>query len=84
MNLPHAAGRVPAYYSRGFEARALKYQKTLIASQQWHDQQVRKHVDFSLAVLNKADWETAFPKSVGYPIPFSLSLGDPMVILLAS
>src|SRR3984893_7886335 len=31
LRLPHTAGLVPVYYSAGFEARALKYQKTIIA-----------------------------------------------------
>src|SRR5215471_3452292 len=61
LGLQHASGPVPVYYSTSFEARALKYQKTLVACQQWYDREVGKHVDFTLAVLNKADWEKTTP-----------------------
>jgi hypothetical protein len=85
LHLQKAAGPVPVYYSAGFEARALKYQKTIIACQQWYDKQVGKHVDFTLAVLNKADWEKTTP--VEYPMPHNVgvyrSLPPPMVILPA-
>jgi hypothetical protein len=85
LRVPHAAGRVPVYYSAGFEARALKYQKTLMACQQWYDQQLGTHVDFTLAVLDKADWEKATP--VEYPMPHNMgvyqSLPPPVVILPA-
>jgi hypothetical protein len=67
LHLPYVAGPVPVYYSAGFEVRALKYQKSLIACQQWYDQQVGKHADFTLAVLNKADWEKT--SLVPYPMP---------------
>jgi hypothetical protein len=72
LHLQNAAGRVPVYYSAGFEARALKYQKSIIACQQWYDKQVGKHVDFTLAVLNKADWEKATP--VEYPMPHNVGV----------
>jgi hypothetical protein len=85
LHLPHASGPVPVYYSPGFEARALKYQKSLIACQQWYGKQVGKHVDFTLAVLNKADWERATP--VEYPMPHNMgvyqSSPPPVVILPA-
>jgi hypothetical protein len=85
LHLQKAAGPVPVYYSAGFEARALKYQQTIIACQQWYDKQVGKHVDFTLAVLNKADWEKTTP--VEYPMPHNVgvyrSLPPPMVILPA-
>src|SRR5580700_1851832 len=85
LRLPHTSGLVPVYYSAGFEARALKYQKTLIVCQHWYDKQVGKHVDFTLAVLNKADWEKATP--VEYPMPHNMgvyqSLPPPVVILPA-
>jgi hypothetical protein len=85
LHLQNAAGPVPVYYSVDFEGRALKYQKTLIACQQWYDKQVGKHVDFTLAVLNKADWEKATP--VEYPMPHNMgvyqSLPPPVVILPA-
>jgi hypothetical protein len=85
LHLRNTAGLVPVYYSAGFEARALKYQKTLIACQQWYDKQVGKHVDFTLAVLNKGDWEKTTP--VEYPMPHNVgvyrSLPPPMVILPA-
>jgi hypothetical protein len=81
LGLPHAARVVPTYYSPGFEARALKYQRTLVACQQWYDEQVGKHVDFALAVLNKADWEKVSDGYFVYPLPYSLSLGDPIVVL---
>jgi len=67
LHLSHASGPVPVYYSSGFEARALKYQKAVIACQQWYNQQVRKHVDITLAVLNKEDWEKV--TDVPYPMP---------------
>jgi hypothetical protein len=38
LHLPYAAGAVPVYYSVGAEARALKYQKAIIACRQWYDQ----------------------------------------------
>jgi hypothetical protein len=85
LNLRNAGGQVPVYYSDGFEGRALKYQKSLIACQQWYDKQVGKHVDFTLAVLNKADWEKATP--VEYPMPHNMgvyqSLPPPVIILPA-
>lgn len=70
LHLPQAAGAVPVYYSVGAEAHALKYQKAIIACQQWYDQQVGKHMDFTLAVLNKADWEKTTP--VPYPMPHNV------------
>ena len=76
-------GAIPAYFSAGFEARALKYQKTMIACQRWYDQQVRKHVDLTLAVLNKEDWESVSGPSFPYPMPYGQSLGDPVVLLPA-
>jgi hypothetical protein len=81
LYLPHSSGPVPVYYSAGFETRALKYQKTLIACQQWYDKQVGKHVDFTLAVLNKADWEKSTDDP--YPMPSSYSMPPPTVILPA-
>jgi hypothetical protein len=81
LHLPHSSGPVPVYYSAGFETRALKYQKTLIACQQWCDKQVGKHVDFTLAVLNKADWEKSTDDP--YPMPSSYSMPPPTVILPA-
>jgi hypothetical protein len=81
LHLQHASGSVPVYYSSDFEARALKYQKTLIACQQWYEQQVGKHVDFTLAVLNKADWEKSTDDA--YPMPSSYSASPPIVILPA-
>jgi hypothetical protein len=81
LHLPHSSGPVPVYYSAGFETRALKYQKTLIACQQWYDKQVGKHVDFTLAVLNKADWEKSTDDP--YPMPSSYSMPPPTVILPA-
>jgi len=72
LRLPYAAGSVPAYYSAGFEARALRYQKAIIACQQWYDQQVGKHADFTLAVLSKVDWEKA--TSVPYPMPHAVGV----------
>ena len=70
LHLPFAAGPVPVYYSAGFEARALRYQKAIIACQQWYDQQVGKHTDFTLAVLSKTDWEKTTP--VPYPMPHAV------------
>jgi hypothetical protein len=67
LHLPSAAGAIPVYYSVGAEARALKYQKAIIGCQKWYDQQVGKHVDVTLAVLNKADWEKVTDS--GYPMP---------------
>jgi hypothetical protein len=81
LHLPHSSGSVPVYCSPGFEARALKYRKTLIACQQWYDKQVGKHVDFTLAVLNKADWEKSTDDA--YPMPSSYSKPSPIVILPA-
>jgi hypothetical protein len=81
LRLPHTSGLVPVYYSAGFEARALKYQKTLIVCQHWYDKQVGKHVDFTLAVLNKADWEKSTDDA--YPMPSSYSTPPPIVILPA-
>ena len=49
------------------KARALKYQKAIFGGQKWYDQQIGKHVDVTLAVLNKADWEKV--TDIGYPIP---------------
>ena len=71
LHLPYVPGPVPVYYSRGagVEARALKYQKSILACQQWYDQQVGKHVDITLAVLNKTDWEKV--TDFGYPMPFN-------------
>lgn len=37
LHLPHAAGPVPVYYSSGFEARALKYQRAITACQKWYE-----------------------------------------------
>jgi hypothetical protein len=81
LRLPHTSGLVPVYYSAAFEARALKYQKTLIACQRWYEKQVGKHVDFALAVLNKADWEKSTDDA--YPMPSSYSTPPPIVILPA-
>jgi hypothetical protein len=85
LHLPYVAGTVPVYYSAGAEARALKYQKAIIACQQWYDQQVGKHVDVTLAVLNKADWEKTTP--IPYPMPHNVggwrSLPPPGVVLPA-
>jgi hypothetical protein len=85
LHLQNAAGEVPVYYSAGFEKCALKYQKTLIACQRWYDKQVGKHVDFTLAVLNKADWEKA--TLVEYPMPHNAgvynSLPPPVIVLPA-
>jgi hypothetical protein len=85
LHLPYAAGAVPVYYSVGAEARALKYQKAIIACQQWYDQQVGKHADVTLAVLNKADWEKTTP--VPYPMPHNVggwrSLPPPGVVVPA-
>jgi hypothetical protein len=85
LHLQNAVGPVPVYYSAGFEARALKYQKAIIACQQWYDKQIGKHVDFTLAVLNKADWEKV--TAVEYPMPHNVgvyqSLPPPAVILPA-
>jgi hypothetical protein len=67
LHLPYVAGAIPVYYSVGAEARALKYQKAIIECQRWYDQQVGKHVDVTLAVLNKADWENV--TDIGYPMP---------------
>ena len=72
LGLQHASGPVPVYYSTGFEARALKYQKTLVACQQWYDREVGKHVDFTLAVLSKADWQKTTP--VAYPMPHNVGV----------
>jgi hypothetical protein len=71
LHLPYVPGPVPVYYSpgAGVEARALKYQKSILACQQWYDQQVGKHVDITLAVLNKTDWEKV--TDFGYPMPFN-------------
>jgi hypothetical protein len=83
LHLSYAAGTVPVYYSLGAEARALKYQKAIIACQQWYDQQAGRHVDVTLAVLNKADWEKA--TGVEYPMPHNVggwrSLPPPGVVL---
>jgi hypothetical protein len=85
LHLQNAAGQIPVYYSAGFESRALKYQKALITCQKWYDKQVARHVDFTLAVLNKADWEKA--TTVGYPMPHNIGvyegLPPPVVILPA-
>jgi hypothetical protein len=84
LNLPYAAGTVPVYYSAGFEARALRYQKAIIACQQWYDQQLGNHVDFTLVVLDKADWEKTI--HAGYPMPFSVGVHSsptPAVVLPA-
>src|ERR1700736_1752681 len=85
LHLQHAAGRVPVYYSAGFEARALKYQKAIIVCQRWYDQQVGKHIGFTLAILDKADWEKT--TDVEYPMPHNVgayrSLPPPAVILPA-
>ncbi|HWX23401.1 MAG TPA: hypothetical protein VN083_00100, partial [Vicinamibacteria bacterium] len=67
--------------SAGFEARALRYRKTLVACQEWYDQQVSAHVDFTLAVLNRPDWEKFTDDP--YPMPASYSWPPPMVILPA-
>ena len=83
LRLQYASGLVPAYFSTGFEARALKYQKTMIACQRWYEQQVGRHVDLTLAVLNREDWEKASPPSGAYPMPYSKSLGGPVVVLPA-
>jgi hypothetical protein len=72
LHLQSAAGQISVYYSAGFDARALKYQKAIIACQRWYDQQVGKHVDVTLAVLNKADWEKASP--VEYPMPHNVGV----------
>jgi len=72
FDLQHVSGQFPVYYSAGFEARALKYQKALISCQQWYDRQVGKHVDFTLAVLNRADWEKTTP--VAYPMPHNVGV----------
>jgi hypothetical protein len=71
LHLPNAPGPVPVYYSPEFKARALRYQKALSACKQWYEQQVNTHADFSLAVLNKADWEKV-DKSA-YPMPHEFS-----------
>jgi hypothetical protein len=85
LHLPSATGAIPVYYSVGAEARALKYQKAIIACQQWYDQQVGKHVDVTLAVLNKADWEKV--TDLGYPMPANVggwrSLPPPGVLVPA-
>jgi hypothetical protein len=36
LHLPYAAGPVPVYYSAGFEARAQRYQKAIMACQRWY------------------------------------------------
>jgi hypothetical protein len=82
-HLRYAAGAIPAYFSAGFETRALKYQKTIIACQRWYDQQVGKHVDLSLAVLDRKDWQTVSQPNDPYPMPYSKSLGGPVVVLPA-
>lgn len=85
LHLPYAAGAVPVYYSVGAEARALKYQKAIIACQQWYDQQVGKHVDVTLAVLSKADWDKV--TDIPYPMPANVggwrSLPPPGVVIPA-
>ncbi|HEY6250158.1 MAG TPA: hypothetical protein VI685_09355 [Candidatus Angelobacter sp.] len=72
LRLPSAPGAVPVYYSAGagIEPRALKYQKAITACQKWYDQQLGKHVDITLAVLNKADWEKV--TDFRYPMPFNV------------
>jgi hypothetical protein len=82
-HLRYAAGAIPAYFSAGFEARALKYQKTMIACQRWYDQQVGKHADLTLAVLNKEDWESVSEPNDPYPMPYGKSLRGPVVVLPA-
>ena len=85
LHLPYVPGPVPVYYSTGagVEARALKYQKSILACQQWYDQQVGKHVDITLAVLNKTDWEKV--TDFGYPMPFNFggwrSLPPPGIVV---
>jgi hypothetical protein len=71
LHLPNAPGPVAVYYSPEFKARALRYQKALSACKQWYEQQVNTRADFSLAVLNKADWEKV-DKSA-YPMPHEFS-----------
>jgi len=85
LRLQYAAGPVPAYFSAGFEARALNYRKTMIACQRWYEQQVGKHVDVTLALLDREDWEKASEPSDAYPMPYNISksLGDPVVVLPA-
>jgi hypothetical protein len=34
QKLPHRDGRIPVYYSPGFETRALRYQRALVEAQQ--------------------------------------------------
>jgi hypothetical protein len=81
LHLPQRPGPVPVHYSPGFKARALRYQHTVIACQEWYDQQVGAHVDFTLAVLNKPEWEKFTDGA--YPMPMNYSLPPPMVILPA-
>jgi hypothetical protein len=72
LHLPSAPGAIPVYYSVGAEPPGLKYQKAIIACQKWYEQQLGKHLDVSLAVLNKEDWQKVTP--VVYPMPHNLGV----------
>lgn len=56
LNLPNRPGEVELYYSACCEERAVEIQKTLEDYLRFYAEKLEIHVQFSVAVLDKQDW----------------------------
>jgi prolyl oligopeptidase len=69
--LPSAPGDTPAYYSRGFEQRALHVRGRLTAPMTFFESKLQVRPKLAVAVLTRDDWTalTSFPP---YGMPFAI------------
>jgi len=75
LELRSAGGGVELMYSPSSEGRALRWQRSLAAGQDWFQKQLKLQVPVTLVVLNREDWKEVTPQ----PLPMALA-PDRMIV----
>jgi hypothetical protein len=75
LDLRSAPGLVEVMYSPASEGRALRWQRSLAAAQDWFQKELKLKVPVTLVVLNREDWKAVTPQ----PLPMALA-PDRMIV----
>jgi hypothetical protein len=67
LNNPTLKGKIPVYYSPGYEKRAKELQPILEEACRYFDRKLKTKVDVSLAVLTKEQWKQVRGQPYGLP-----------------
>ena len=82
LNLSSSNGKIPAFYSSGYEYRVKEMRPALEKMVEFYKRKLGIKPDFRMAVLAKEDWKKYFANRMPYGLPNANNLDLPYFIFL--